>query len=224
MNPERVDEESLREFACNGDIHQIQSLLTNKPNLNINSQNAMNGWTALHWAAKRNHSHVVQYLLENGANKDIQANDKSTPAHLCNNDVLRKVLESTTSDNNVLPCNTATTLPITPNYLRNPVFPYISSQSTSIPTVIETQTIALLCRVADDPLETDYVEFDFNKTPTTGSFERLSSLICHELEIDHIDKLRRLPCVRVRNDRDVERLKDNHMLEVIRIKKEEKTT
>lgn len=44
MNQERIDEELLREYACNGDLHQIQTLLTNKPNLNLNSRNAMNGW------------------------------------------------------------------------------------------------------------------------------------------------------------------------------------
>jgi len=44
MNSERSDEEFLRELACNGDLYQIQNLLTNKPNLNINSQNSMNGW------------------------------------------------------------------------------------------------------------------------------------------------------------------------------------
>ncbi len=44
MNSERADEEFLRELACHGDLSQIQSLLTNKSNLNINSQNAMNGW------------------------------------------------------------------------------------------------------------------------------------------------------------------------------------
>ncbi len=68
------------------------------------------------------------------------------------------------------------------------------------------------------------MEFDFNKTPNTDSFKRLSSIICNELGIDHIDKLRRLPCIRIRNDRDVARLKDNHMLEVILIKTDEKTT
>ncbi|CAM4980936.1 unnamed protein product [Rotaria socialis] len=500
MNFEKLDEELLRELASKGDIHQIQTLLSNKPNLNVNSQNAMNGWTALHWAAKRNHTQVVEYLLEKGANKDIQANDKLTPAHVCNNESLRKILESNTSDINI-PANakwaqnggtiaggngsggatnqlyrpfglfvdddqtvaiadwgnhrimqwkngdttngqvvaggkgqgngshqlywltdvlidketdsliicdqmnrrvvrwsrrSGTTqgeiliegidcyglamdeqrylyvsdigkhevrryqlgekngtliaggngkgndtnqlnyprylvvdrqqtvyvsdnynhrvmkwnkdakegivvaggqgqgnaltqlyypegifvdtlgtfyvadslnhrvmrwtqgdkkqgtvivggngsgtgpnqfngprdnasyestvnaiLPIIPNYLRHPVFPYISSEPRSnLPNLSanDTQTITLLCRVADDPSETDYVEFEFNKSPIIGSFERLQSNICHELDIDHIDKLRRLPCVRVRNDRDVERLKDNHMLEVILIK------
>jgi hypothetical protein len=117
----------------------------------------------------------------------------------------------------------STTLPIIPNYLRNPVFPYISSQSTSVPLNTITETITLLCRIANDPTETDYVEFDFNKIPTNGSFDRLLSNIRHELDIDHIDKLRRLPCIRIRNDRDVERLKDNHMLEVVCLKNEDKT-
>jgi ankyrin repeat protein len=54
--------------------------------------------TALHWAAKRNHSQVVEYLLENGADKDIQAHDKSTPAHVCSNNSVRQVLQSTISD------------------------------------------------------------------------------------------------------------------------------
>ena len=44
MNSEHTDEELLRELACNGDIYQIRSLLKDKPNLNINSQNVMNGW------------------------------------------------------------------------------------------------------------------------------------------------------------------------------------
>lgn len=54
--------------------------------------------TALHWAAKRNHTQVVEYLLENGANKDIQANNKSTPGDVCTNDHLREILQSSISD------------------------------------------------------------------------------------------------------------------------------
>jgi hypothetical protein len=44
MNSERADEELLRELACNGDLSQIRTLFINKPTLNINSQNPMNGW------------------------------------------------------------------------------------------------------------------------------------------------------------------------------------
>ena len=108
------------------------------------------------------------------------------------------------------------TLLITPNYLQHPIFPYGSYQSTSI---LDSQMVTLLCRVADDAFEIDFVEFDFNKLPKSGSYERLLSNICHELDINHIDRLRRLPDIRVRNDNDVERLKDNHKLEVILIKR-----
>ena len=158
------------------------------------------------------------YLLENGADRDIQANDKSTPASVCTDESLRAILQSTIMEDVSSSSNEKPPLPIIPNYLRNPVFPYVTPSPTPTTVVNDNQTITLLCRVADDPSETDFVEFDFPKSPNIGSYNRLLSLICEELNLNHIDKLRRLPCIRVRNDRDVERLKDNHMLEVILIK------
>jgi hypothetical protein len=44
MTAQRSDEEYLRELACNGDLNRIQTLLADKSNLDVNSQNAMNGW------------------------------------------------------------------------------------------------------------------------------------------------------------------------------------
>ena len=43
-------EEQLRESACYGDVDAMTSLL--QAGVNVNSVNAMNGWTALHWACK----------------------------------------------------------------------------------------------------------------------------------------------------------------------------
>ena len=43
-------EEQLRESACYGDEDALTSLL--QSGVNVNSANAMNGWTALHWACK----------------------------------------------------------------------------------------------------------------------------------------------------------------------------
>ena len=51
-------EENLREACCYGDLEAIQRLIAK--GTPINSQNKMNGWTALHWAAKRNHMSVVK--------------------------------------------------------------------------------------------------------------------------------------------------------------------
>jgi hypothetical protein len=163
--------------------------------------------TALHWAAKRNHRQVVEFLLENGANKEIQAHDASTAAVVCMNDNMRALLH-TGASNLTMPIVIAPPLPIIPNYLRTmtPLSPTDEHQTTSI---------TLLCRVANDPNETDFVEFDFVKTPTHGSYERLQTILCDELELMTIVKIRRLPHIRVRHDRDVERLKDHHQLEVI---------
>ena len=179
--------------------------------------------TALHWAAKRNHQQVVEYLLTNGADRNIQAHNTFTPARVCTDDALRAVLESRSNsapETVRLESLSNSSLPIVPNYLRNPVFPYVSTISTPAPSVSDDQTVTLLCRIADDPLESDFVEFDFCKTPTHGSYQRLLHVLCEEFNLDHIDKIRRLPHVRMRHDRDVERLKENHMLEIVQMKSE----
>ncbi len=61
--------------------------------------------TALHWAVKRNHSQVVEFLLETGADKDIQAHDKSTPVHMCTNDSLRQMFQAATADSKLVLVN-----------------------------------------------------------------------------------------------------------------------
>ena len=64
-------EESLRETACSGDLGKVEVLV--RAGVNVNSQNKVNGWTALHWAARRNHKQVVSYLLQNGADANIRS-------------------------------------------------------------------------------------------------------------------------------------------------------
>ena len=90
-----------------------------------------------------------------------------------------------------------------------------------MPIHVNEDLITLLCRIADDPLEADFIEFDFNKLPAHGAYQRLVAILRDEFQLDHVEKIRRLPHIRLRHDRDVERLKDNHMLEVIRIKTDE---
>ncbi|KAF8921736.1 Ankyrin repeat domain-containing protein 40 [Dissophora ornata] len=70
----------LHEMAAIGNLkavlHYCQS------GVNINAQNTMNGWTALHWATHRGHEPVVRALLMRGAQKDVQNNKGETPADL----------------------------------------------------------------------------------------------------------------------------------------------
>ena len=51
-------EEKLREAACHGDVQAIETIISN--GTDINSKHKMNGWTALHWAARRNNVEAVK--------------------------------------------------------------------------------------------------------------------------------------------------------------------
>ncbi|KAF9353660.1 hypothetical protein BGX26_008569, partial [Mortierella sp. AD094] len=57
-------------------LHYCQS------GVNINAQNNMNGWTALHWATHRGHEPIVRALLMRGARKDVENKKGQTPVDL----------------------------------------------------------------------------------------------------------------------------------------------
>ncbi|KAI9008966.1 ankyrin repeat-containing domain protein [Phycomyces nitens] len=63
-------EETLREVAALGNPKAVHHFI--HAGVNINSQNKINGWTALHWAAHRGHENVVRMLLANGANPNVE--------------------------------------------------------------------------------------------------------------------------------------------------------
>lgn len=48
--------------------------------------------TALHWACKRNHIGVVQYLIQKGADKSITNGDGNVPSQLTGNAEIRQIL------------------------------------------------------------------------------------------------------------------------------------
>lgn len=125
-NPEL--EEKLREAACFGDIDGVKELITK--GVNVNSQHDINGWTALHWAAKRNHLNIVNKLLNHGADKAIKTNKGEMPAALTSEGVIKVLLSANLNSAPVSPAPPAAApvkekeLPITPNYIRSPVLGY----------------------------------------------------------------------------------------------------
>ncbi len=58
----------------------------------MNSQHKVNGWTALHWAAKRNNLQCVEALLSRGADKMLFTSKGELAAHLTTNRNVLQVL------------------------------------------------------------------------------------------------------------------------------------
>nr|XP_009939203.1 PREDICTED: ankyrin repeat domain-containing protein 40 [Opisthocomus hoazin] len=92
--------------------------------------------TCLHWACKRNHAPVVAYLLHAGADKEILTKKGERPAQLTSKSEIRKMLG--VEDDELPDLTKDSDLPIIPNYLANPPFPYVyntASDSTADPAV-----------------------------------------------------------------------------------------
>nr|XP_008102731.1 PREDICTED: ankyrin repeat domain-containing protein 40 [Anolis carolinensis] len=124
-------QERLREAAALGDLEEVQRLLAF--GVDVNSQNEINGWTCLHWACKRNHVQVVSCLLDAGADKDILTVKEEKPAQLTSKREIKKMLGVEDVDD-VSDVKKDSILPIIPNYLANPPFPYVYNSTSSSTT------------------------------------------------------------------------------------------
>ncbi|XP_056143789.1 ankyrin repeat domain-containing protein 40 [Lampris incognitus] len=116
---DRELQERLREASAIGDIDEVRTLV--ESGVNVNSQNEINGWTCLHWACKRNHKHIVSYLLSSGADKEILTAKDELAAQLTSKPEIKRLLGVEVED---VPEVKEPELPIIPNYLSNPPFMY----------------------------------------------------------------------------------------------------
>lgn len=110
-------QEGLREASAIGDIDEVRRLV--ESGVNVNSQNEINGWTCLHWACKRNHKHIVAYLLNSGADASIVTAKEELAVQLTSKPEIRRLLGVEEED---VPEVKEPELPIIPNYLSNPPF------------------------------------------------------------------------------------------------------
>ncbi|XP_042248154.1 ankyrin repeat domain-containing protein 40 [Thunnus maccoyii] len=112
-------QERLREASAIGDIDEVRTLV--ESGVNVNSQNEINGWTCLHWACKRNHKHIVSYLLSCGADKEILTAKDEMASQLTSKPEIKRLLGVEVEE---VPEVKEPELPIIPNYLSNPPFIY----------------------------------------------------------------------------------------------------
>lgn len=115
-----VLEERLLEAAAIGDLDAVKAIVqTGKAN--VNHQHKMNGWTALHWAAKRKHSVVVAYLITSGSDENLADFSGRLPGDVTDDPEVRNLLK--VSESQLPPSSRNNGLSFTPNYLRNPTIP-----------------------------------------------------------------------------------------------------
>ncbi len=114
-----------------------------------------------------------------------------------------------------------------PSFLKYPDFshlrhfePEAKKQKQPIETVVVKQNvvpvnglITLKIRLESDR---DFIEIDFDRSNT--SFEQFKSILANELQLGDdgrgIVKIRKLPNVLVRNDKDIERLRNEQEIEI----------
>jgi len=235
-NPEL--EEKLREAACFGDIDGVKDLIAK--GVNVNSQHDINGWTALHWAAKRNHLNIVNLLCNHGADKSIATNKGELPAQLTSEGVIKVLLSANLNKSASTPkvVKKEENLPITPNYIRSPPLGYKvdtgnreqaavqekrprvenakqAPQRRQVAQVTgQAHELILKVRVAgsEDP---DYIEVEMPGESLT--LEYLAVVAAEELgvETSQVERIRKMPNTKLRRDKEVARMTDYQEVELV---------
>uniref|UniRef100_A0A6P7F3N2 Ankyrin repeat domain-containing protein 40-like isoform X2 n=1 Tax=Diabrotica virgifera virgifera TaxID=50390 RepID=A0A6P7F3N2_DIAVI len=213
-------EEKLREAVSIGDVDSVNTLLSQK--VNVNSQNSVNGCnffrTALHWAYKRENKHLIKLLVDHGAKQDVRNSQGQTP-----NEVSPDLNSKDKSSNGGLH--------IIPNYLKNPSSSVdlgtaqkkqktadykkvtVKEEEVSSPSLKEEDVLVIQVKIeSDDP---DYIEIEIAKSNLT--YANLLRVCCQELGIteNQVERIRKEPDVRLRNDKDVKRLDEDDSLEIV---------
>ena len=228
----------------------------------------------MHWACKRGHATIVQILLQSGADVSVKTFKGELPYDLTTSTEVLAALKIEPDEEFTKRCSEGTShLPIVPNYLKSPTFPYatqdsddldtaaqpfLSSPKASIETDVKstskyssyksertgdgvahksavsernghgkdlasikpstnvtTSSIIIRARVAggDTSVVNDFVEVE---VPSL-SYSSLLKCCCEELEVppEGVARIRKLPNVWIRKDKDVQRLTEGQELEVI---------
>ncbi|CAK8672322.1 unnamed protein product [Clavelina lepadiformis] len=121
-------EENLREAACIGNEDAVISYI--KAGVNVNSQNVVNGWSALHWAAKRSNTAIVRCLLQAGADPELTNNDDLSAHELTYNWEIKKLLGNEDAEPRAASTDLRSNETVfVPNYMSHPQFPHVNNES-----------------------------------------------------------------------------------------------
>ncbi|XP_065667407.1 ankyrin repeat domain-containing protein 40 [Hydra vulgaris] len=196
-------EEKLREAASTGDKDLLNKLITN--GAQINSQNKMNGWTALHWASKRGHFELVCILLHHRAEPSIKNFNGETAADVAFNEKIKQFIISKTT--NIC----------FQNFTEDKYVQTEASHNNELMSVITTNVISspeLVLKIKEVK-QTDFIEIELDLSNLT--YQNLIDTCAYELKLKSsldISKVRKLPNTIIRKDKDVKRLNQFQEIEI----------
>lgn len=224
MNSEKRNEELLREASALGDEDAIRKLI--ESGVDVNSQHSINGWTGLHWAAKRGHASIVRMLLSHGADPSLTSAYGESSLAVAKNEDIHNILSGNSESQSEYQAKSP--LPITPNYLSNPTLaPKIdkkdirSSEIVYSNNFVENESkrkyeeeIVLKVRIAES-FDPDFIEIEVPLKDLT--YENVYKICCEELNVSpkNVLKLRKLPNTIIRKDKDVLRFQNFQELELV---------
>ncbi|KAJ2791307.1 hypothetical protein GGI18_001229 [Coemansia linderi] len=113
-------DENFREMAALGNVKAVRAYI--RGGVDIDGQNKMNGWTALHWACARGQSDIAEILIRAGANTDLKNTKGQVALDVCKSDSIRALFpghEGATSVESGQ-IGDATERGFVPNYLAHP--------------------------------------------------------------------------------------------------------
>ena len=219
------NEENLREACYLEDFEKVKELI--EAGADVNSRNKVNKWTALHWAVSRNNATIVNYLLSRGADEYIENDKGQKPFQLSSSPEVDKCFSLSVPNLKDGKRSNEFNLGIienrygfVPNFIKHRQFSHsVRDRQTNhqLETdFVRSRDICIKARVADGE-ETDFIELEIDLE--LCSFAEFKSLLCRELlvdcELQTVKKIRKLPNVIVRNDRDIKRLKEGTEIELI---------
>uniref|UniRef100_A0A1I7X0Q8 ANK_REP_REGION domain-containing protein n=1 Tax=Heterorhabditis bacteriophora TaxID=37862 RepID=A0A1I7X0Q8_HETBA len=123
-----------------GDEWKVKAMLRNN-NVDISYHHPMNGWTALHWAARRGHEAICLILLQAGFSREARDLNNKTPWEVCSlakqtvreilrpESVQKEMLESTPNDSHGNGTDSIRS-DFVPSFIQHPPFPYSGGVSS----------------------------------------------------------------------------------------------
>ena len=215
--------DKLHEACYLGNLDAVKELV--ETGVDINFANKVNNWTALHWAVSKTNVPLVQYLVDKGANRYLENNNRQKPMQLSTSKEIDGILSASDDvemngarKSEFCKENIQDKYGFVPNFIKYPQTILSGGDCGSLRDTLrhKSREVCIRARIAEAK-EKDFIEQDIDLDACT--FEELKSVLCQELRIDPkvliVRKVRKLPNTIIRNDRDVQRLVEGSEIELI---------